>query len=86
MYVCICKQVTDKQIKTAIEDGATSMRELRNELGVASQCGQCGSCAKTMLKEHATDSVTRLPLPKRIPSPVSTDVFPLFGDAMLASD
>jgi len=86
MYICICKQVTDKQIKVAINEGATSLRDLRNELDVASQCGQCGRCAKAMLKEHAANRATRLPHPKLTPPPISTDAFPLFADAMLASD
>ncbi len=86
MYICICEQVTDKQIKTAIIEGATSLRDLRSKLGVASQCGQCGRCAKAMLKEHVAEPVTRLPLPQRTSPPVSTDVFPLFGEAILASD
>lgn len=86
MYICICKQVTERQIKAAIDEGASSLRDLRNELDVASQCGQCGRCAKAMLKEHTANSAARLPLSKKRPSPVSTDVFPLFGEAMLASD
>ncbi|MFT6276087.1 MAG: bacterioferritin-associated ferredoxin, partial [Halioglobus sp.] len=42
MYVCICKGITDTQIRAAVEDGASSLREVRNTLGVASQCGKCG--------------------------------------------
>lgn len=71
MYVCICKQVTDRQIKTAIENGATSMRDLRNELDIANQCGQCGRCAKAMLKEHAQ---------------TPREAFPLFSKIMFAAD
>ena len=52
MYICICEEVTDKQIKSAIERGAQCIRDLRKELGIASQCGQCGRCAKALLKEH----------------------------------
>lgn len=53
MYICICEQVTDTQIKNAIKEGATSVRDLKKELGIASQCGQCGQCAKALLKEHS---------------------------------
>ena len=56
MYICICEQVTDRQIKTAIDNGAASLRDLRNKLGVASQCGRCGCCAKAMLKEKTGTS------------------------------
>lgn len=50
MYVCLCKGVTDKTIRRAVNDeGISSMRELRQQYGVASQCGCCKSCAKKSL-------------------------------------
>lgn len=52
MYVCVCEGVTDKQIKKAIERGATSIRQLRSELGITRQCGECGRCTKAILNEH----------------------------------
>jgi bacterioferritin-associated ferredoxin len=51
MYVCICKGITDTQIRAAIEAGASSMRELRNTLGVASQCGKCGVLARDIVRD-----------------------------------
>ena len=51
MYVCICNEVTDKQIKQATSTGISSMEELRNSLSVAAACGQCSDCAKNLLKE-----------------------------------
>ena len=56
MYICICKQVTEKDVKTAINNGASSVRDLHAELGVASQCGQCGLCAKALLKQKVGNS------------------------------
>lgn len=41
MFVCICKAISDKTIKQAIADGAESIRELKSQLGVGSQCGKC---------------------------------------------
>ena len=52
MYVCLCKAVTDKQIKIAIDEGARTVHDLHSELGVASQCG---FCAKAILNEHIAD-------------------------------
>ena len=49
MYVCICHGVTDSQIEAAIDDGATPMRMISEELNVGNQCGQCCSCAKKIL-------------------------------------
>jgi bacterioferritin-associated ferredoxin len=51
MYVCICSAVTDRQIRDSAEDGASSLRDLRQRLGVASQCGRCARCAHEILRE-----------------------------------
>ena len=52
MYICICNQVTDTQIREEIERGAHSVRHLRESLGVTNQCGKCGNCVKQCVKEH----------------------------------
>jgi len=56
MYVCLCKGITDSQIRAAIEDGATSVRDVRNSLGVASQCGKCGILAREIVRETLLES------------------------------
>ena len=56
MYVCLCKGITDSQIRAAIEDGASSFKEVRNTLGVASQCGKCGILTREILRETLLDS------------------------------
>jgi len=50
MYVCICRGITDSQLRAAIDDGARDMREVSRCLGVATQCGKCGRHARTLLK------------------------------------
>jgi bacterioferritin-associated ferredoxin len=56
MYVCLCKGITDSQIRAAIEDGASSFKEVRNTLGVASQCGKCGILTREILRETLLES------------------------------
>lgn len=51
MYVCLCKGITDRQIKAAIDDGANSIGQLRKNLGVASQCGKCSVMTREILQE-----------------------------------
>ncbi|MEY2632756.1 MAG: hypothetical protein RIR00_1410 [Pseudomonadota bacterium] len=51
MYVCICHAVTESKLREAVALGADSLRALRNELGVASQCGKCARCAHSILKD-----------------------------------
>jgi bacterioferritin-associated ferredoxin len=55
MYVCLCQGVTDRQIREAVEDGASTMRQLRKELGVAASCGRCAMHAKALLDESRQD-------------------------------
>ncbi len=50
MYVCLCKAVTDSQIRQAAESGCSTMRCLNKELGVATQCGKCAKDARQILK------------------------------------
>ena len=52
MYICICNQVTEAQLRDEIDRGATTVRQLRESVGVTSQCGKCGSCVKSCIKEH----------------------------------
>lgn len=56
MYVCVCKGITDSQIREAVADGATSLRGVRSRLGVASQCGNCARCAKDVIDECLSSS------------------------------
>ncbi len=59
MYVCICRQITDNQIRDLCRGGASNLTDLRAKLGVASECGKCGKLAQTIVKEfHKTGSYT----------------------------
>ncbi|MFY0640306.1 MAG: (2Fe-2S)-binding protein [Bermanella sp.] len=49
MYVCLCKGITERQVQQAIDNGA-DYKALREELGVAGDCGQCGNICKEMVK------------------------------------
>lgn len=51
MYVCICKAVTDKQIRRAKSAGAASLEDLRETLGVTSGCGSCTGAVEAILEE-----------------------------------
>lgn len=52
MYVCLCNGITDGQIReAALERGCDSLRDLRRELGVGSQCAKCARHARQVLRE-----------------------------------
>lgn len=55
MYVCLCQGVTDGQIRDAIYEGCCSYRDIRETLGVASQCGKCACVAKQVVRETLSD-------------------------------
>jgi bacterioferritin-associated ferredoxin len=60
MYICVCKAVTDKAIRNLVADGACSMRELKQCLGVGSQCGKCAPAAQDLLNRSLTEQM-RIP-------------------------
>lgn len=51
MYVCVCQGVTERQIHEAAQNGASRLRDLRQQLGVTQECGRCATCAHQCLKE-----------------------------------
>ena len=51
MYVCLCKGITDSQIKSAVESGANSLRQVRDDLGVMTQCGKCACLTKDIVDD-----------------------------------
>lgn len=52
MYVCICKGITEQQIKASAAQGSTSLRDLYRDLEVGSQCGKCVCTARQVLNSH----------------------------------
>ncbi len=52
MYVCICNDVNDKQIKQAIKQGNDSLQKLQHCLDVATCCGQCEDTVIEILEEE----------------------------------
>ena len=51
MYICICNQVTDRDIREAAAAGAKRLRDIQRDLGVATGCGKCATTAKCVLRE-----------------------------------
>lgn len=51
MIVCVCNNVSDKKIQRAVEQGMSTMSELRTHLQVATCCGKCAGCAREVLQE-----------------------------------
>ncbi len=66
MYICICKAVTDGQIRSAVQDGVTSLSGLRDSLGCTGQCGKCGRQVKQVrdqaLAEMGASNIAVIPV------------------------
>ncbi|HEY5763124.1 MAG TPA: (2Fe-2S)-binding protein [Rhodocyclaceae bacterium] len=59
MYVCVCNAVTESDIDNAVAAGCTTLRELRESLGVGTCCGRCSDCARRRLHQTATPATKR---------------------------
>lgn len=46
MIVCVCHQVSDRDIAHAARHGCASYDELQEQLRVGTACGACGDCAR----------------------------------------
>ncbi len=64
MYVCICKQITCGQIRAAASEGIDNVRDLKQQLGVASQCGKCAGCARGILEQARNGGPYNNPAPR----------------------
>ncbi len=52
MIVCVCNNISDREIRQAVDLGLSSMDELRSDLGVATCCGKCAAYAEEVLNLH----------------------------------
>ena len=52
MIVCVCNNISDREIRQAVDLGLSSMDELRRDLGVSTCCGKCAAYAEEVLTAH----------------------------------
>lgn len=52
MIVCVCNNISEREIRQAADLGLVTMSALRDDLGVGTCCGKCKSCAKSVLRQH----------------------------------
>lgn len=60
MYVCICHNVTERDIERAVQSGARTLDCLADRLAVSTNCGQCRHFAAECL-QSALGSSAGLP-------------------------
>jgi bacterioferritin-associated ferredoxin len=50
MIVCVCHRISDRDIARHVRAGM-GFDDIQFELGVATQCGQCESCARDVVAQ-----------------------------------
>ncbi|MEC5399629.1 (2Fe-2S)-binding protein [Uliginosibacterium sp. H1] len=55
MIVCVCKRVSDRQLRALARDGVTSVCEMQLETGCGTCCGKC----LPMVREIADEAQQR---------------------------
>ena len=56
MYVCLCKAVTDKQIRDAVDNGVQNIDQLQDSCGAVTGCGRCREVAQELIEERLADT------------------------------
>ena len=68
MYICVCNQITDSDIKQAICKGqAQNLADVRKKLGVATDCGACQLEATRVIEETLANNKHASPKPQHSP-------------------
>ena len=52
MYVCLCKAITDREVRQALDEGCQNLRDLKQELGICTRCCKCAPAVKSLVDEH----------------------------------
>jgi bacterioferritin-associated ferredoxin len=60
VIVCICRGASDTQVFEAIENGASSLRDLQR-CGIGDQCGSCHNSLRAMLAAAAAEAAQPCP-------------------------
>jgi len=64
VYLCICNGISEREVRRAIRDGATTMHQLCSELPIANCCGRCAGAAHELLATAGGDGLNR---PETVP-------------------
>jgi len=68
MIICICNNISEREIRQVVDLGVTSMSELRDGLGAATCCGKCRDCATQFLRECLSSKADGCNSLQRLPS------------------
>ena len=52
MYVCICRRVSDREVRQVVESGAQSVDAVGERCGAGTDCGSCHDEIADLICEH----------------------------------
>ena len=50
MYICVCKRITEGQLKDSFIKTDCNFQESQKNLGFSSKCGKCKSSVESLIK------------------------------------
>jgi len=59
MVVCVCNQVTESKIRSCVEQGACTLKDVRQALGVGLGCGTCAKFARALVRQYRAEIARR---------------------------
>ncbi|MCA1683280.1 MAG: (2Fe-2S)-binding protein [Actinobacteria bacterium] len=51
MYACLCRAVSERNVRAAVADGATTVAQVRAACGAGTGCGGCLPALRRLLRE-----------------------------------
>ena len=82
MYVCLCRGITDNQIRKAVQAGKTEFKQLKQSLEVGTQCGKCVRMAMEIIAAEVDKMESeQAPLYYEVPLPDTSpsEGYPFLG-------
>jgi bacterioferritin-associated ferredoxin len=58
MYICICKAITDTEIREAAQNGAKTVEDIAESLGAGTGCGCCRETTQHLIDHELASRLT----------------------------
>ncbi len=60
MFVCICRAVTEQEVKAAIDGGATTVQAVTRSCCAGDDCGACRTTIEDLIEDRWGDGARHL--------------------------
>jgi bacterioferritin-associated ferredoxin len=65
MYVCVCRAVTEHEVRAAVDAGADTVEAVTRRCGAGDDCGACCGVIRDMIEDRWGEEDA--PCPRRLP-------------------